>query len=100
MGNIEETPSDPREKLRNFVVESKVDAFCSVYEPAEEESASDDMFTDERLRKYFAAYPRSEGDPLCIYVDELLRPRGYIMQHSLVLCEPVIFVRERKNPLH
>ena len=91
----EELPDDPREALRNFVVEAKVTAFAYAYEPCQDELDCDEAFTDAKLRKYFNAYPRPAGDPLVIYVDEHLTPLGFRMTHSSLLGEPAIFVRQK-----
>lgn len=88
-----EEVQDPLESLRAFVIESKVYAFAYQYEPCDDEDAADEVFTDEKLRKYFNAYPRTTGDPLVLYVDELLTNLGFRMSHSSLLNEPVIFVR-------
>lgn len=89
----EEEIVDPYESLRAFVIESKVSAFAYQYEPCSSEDEADEAFTDEKLRKYFNAYPRPTGDPLVIYVDELLANLGFRMSHSFLLNEPVILVR-------
>lgn len=87
-----EEPVDPRESLRAFVVESKVAAFAYQYDPCSREDEADEVFTDEKLRKYFNAYPRPTGDPLVLYVDEFLNNLGFRMSHSALLNEPAIFV--------
>ena len=88
-----EEEKDPRESLRAFVIEAKVSAFAYAYSPADSELDADEVFTDEKLRKYFNAYPRTTGDPLVLYIDEHLTPLGFRMSHSEALCEPVIYVR-------
>lgn len=90
-----EEPADPRESLRAFVIEAKITAFAYAYEPASSEEDADEVFTDEKLRKYFNAYPRTTGDPLVLYVDEHLTPLGFRMSHCEVLGEPVIFVKNK-----
>lgn len=90
-----EEPADPRESLRAFVIEAKVTAFAYAYEPADSEFEADEVFTDEKLRQYFNAYPRATGDPLVLYVDEHLIPLGFRMSHSQLLNEPAIFVRRK-----
>lgn len=96
---MEEQPIDPRQALRDlYVIESKVDAFCSTYDPATDifdPRPGIRTFTDADLRKYFNAYPKSCGDPLVIYVDELLRSRGFSFQTSPLGDEPVIIVVEK-----
>ena len=89
----EEEPQDPLESLRAFVIESKVTAFAYQYEPCTSEEEADEVFTDEKLRKYFNAYHRTTGDPLVLYVDEFLANLGFRMSHSSLLNEPAIFVR-------
>lgn len=90
----EELPVDPYESLRAFVVEAKVSAFAYAFEPCREDEA-DETFTDEKLRKYFNAYPRPTGDPLVLYVDEFLTNLGFRMTHSSILGEPAIFVKSK-----
>lgn len=90
----DEEIKDPREALRNFVIEAKVYAFCSQFEPCNIDDA-DEIFTDDMLRKYFGAYPRTVGDPLTIYVDEHLSPIGFRMIHSRAIGEPVMPVKYR-----
>lgn len=90
-----EEPQDPLESLRAFVIESKVTAFAYQYESVVNEEEADEVFTDEKLRKYFNAYPRATGDPLVLYVDEFLNNLGFRMAHSLLLNEPAIFVRNK-----
>lgn len=86
---------DPLESLRTFVIEAKVTAFAYAYEPCSSEEEADEVFTDEKLRQYFNAYPRTTGDPLVIYVDENLTQLGFRMSHSRLLNEPAIFVRHK-----
>lgn len=90
-----EEPVDPRESLRAFVIESKVTAFAYAFDPAKGEDDCDEVFTDEKLRKYFNAYPRATGDPLVLYIDEHLTPLGFRMTHSQAMGEPVMFVRNK-----
>lgn len=90
-----EEPVDPRESLRTFVIEAKVAAFAYEYEPVDNEFDADEVFTDEKLRKYFNAYPRPTGDPLVLYIDEHLTSLGFRMSHSKLLDEPAIFVRKK-----
>lgn len=89
----EDMPDDPRESLRAFIIEAKVTAFAYAYKPAFKEEDADEVFTDEKLRKYFNAYPRTTGDPLVLYIDEHLLPLGFRMSHSQLLGEPAIFVK-------
>lgn len=91
--NEGEQQTDPFVALRTFVIESKVVAFAYKYEPCNSEADADETFTDEKLRKYFNAYPRTTGDPLVLYVDELLANLGFRMSHSSLLNEPAIFVK-------
>ena len=86
---------DPYESLRAFVIQSKVSAFASQYDPCNSEADADEVFTDDKLRKYFNAYPRTTGDPLVLYVDEYLAALDFRMSHSSLLNEPAIFVRTK-----
>lgn len=93
----EEELQDPKEMLRNFVIESKVDAFMNTYLPCESEEDADDVFDDKKLRKYFSAWQRSQGDPLSIYLDEYLIPNGFKMVSSDLTGdpEPILLVKFR-----
>lgn len=97
MSNNKETeePLDPYESLRAFVIESKATAFYKQFDPCDDEMQADEVFTDEKLRKYFNAYTRPTGDPLVLYVDEFLYNLGFRMKHSSILGEPAIFVRNK-----
>lgn len=82
---------DPREALRNFVVESKVAAFVASYAPAPSEALADRCFTSNELRKYFDAYVKTVGDPLAVYVDDYLcRVHHFKFVTSALLGEPVL----------
>lgn len=94
---MEEEEKDPRESLRAFVIEAKVSAFAYAYEPVNSEEEADEVFTDEKLRKYFNAYPRTTGDPLVLYVDDHLLSLGFRMAHSQLLGEPAIFVKNKQT---
>lgn len=92
----EQEQKDPRETLRDlFVIEQKIDAFCDSFEPADDELAPDmdiRSFNDSALRKYFNAYPKTIGDPLVIYIEDL-EVRGFKFKTSSLGDEPVIIVR-------
>lgn len=93
----EEIEQDPRESLRNFVTEEKVRAFLRRYEPFEDNGIDypDKTFSEQALRKFFGAYPKTLGDPLVIYIDEYLSPAGFSMDVDDLAGEPVIKVRIR-----
>lgn len=93
---MEDQPQDPRQTLRDlYVFASKVDAFTASFQPASLDGPFDQeirKFADADLRRYFNAYPNKCGDPLVIYVDEYLIPRGFSFQTSPFDAEPVIVV--------
>lgn len=97
MGKKEEEEQDPRESLRNFVIESKVRAFLARYRPMEagKDADPDRIFGEQSLRKFFGAYTKTVGDPLAIYVDEYLEPAGFRMEVDEFGDEPVIKVMEK-----
>lgn len=81
--------------LEDFVLPSKIEAFCEQYEPIDHWIDGCDVFTDYQLRAYFKAVVCPLGDPLSLYIQEL-KWRGYYM-HNDVCGEPVIYVKQRKN---
>lgn len=92
--NIEELePRDPRDALMPFITEERVNAFCRTYLPCDNEAESEETLTTADLRKYFDAYVKTCGDPLSIYIDDYLRPKGFTFQTSHILHEPVMYVK-------
>ncbi len=77
--------------LADFVMPSKIKAFCAQYEPSDKWSEDCDMFTDYQLRTYFKAVVCPMGDPLALYLSEL-EMRGFRMQND-ECGEPVIYAR-------
>lgn len=90
-----EEEKDPREDLHNYVSTAKFAAFTKRYEPCNDPDKADKTFTDSELRKYFNAYRVPAGDPLVMYLDELLYPAGYELVDDGILGEPVLCVRLR-----
>ncbi len=88
----EEEQKDPKEALRAYIIDSKVYAFVTRYKPCYDEFEADEAFTDSSLRKWFNAYPKTVGDPLTLYMDELEK-QGFRMVASAVLNEPVLPVK-------
>lgn len=88
----EDESKDPKEALRAYVIEGKVYAFVTRYEPCDDEFEADEAFTDSTLRKWFNAYPKTVGDPLTLYMDELAA-HGFRMVASAILGEPVLPVK-------
>lgn len=93
----EEEVQDPMEALRAFVIEAKVDAFVRAYDHVESEFGDYDVqaLSDADLRKFFDAYPKTMGDPLAVYVDEYLVPKGFRMTVSQLTGECVMLVKRK-----
>ena len=68
--------------VQDFYIPQKVDAFCSSYLQAATEAEADEVYTDTRLRTYFQAYPRTYGDTLIPYMENL-ETRGWKMKTSM-----------------
>lgn len=79
--------------LMDFVVPSKVTAFCEQYKALNEWQEGCDTFTDYQLRSYFKAVVCPLGDPLALYLQELA-DHGFRM-HNDVCGEPVIYAMPR-----
>ena len=79
--------------LEDYVIKEKVSAFVNSYAPAPEgmDDTSEyvEVFDDARLRQYFKAYPCGLGDPLKLYVEDLIMA-GFRMRVS-VTGKPCIF---------
>lgn len=95
MAKQEDEVKDPKEVLYNYVSTAKVAAFERKYEPCDTPGYADKTFTDSELRKYFNAYKVAAGDPLVIYLDDMLEPDGYRLVDDDILGEPVLCVRLR-----
>lgn len=85
----------PEVTLQDFVIESKIDAFCETYKPLSHWTESCDMFTDYQLRTYFKAVVCPLGDPLILYLQEL-EDRGFKMIND-ECGEPVIYCKLRER---
>ncbi len=79
--------------LQDFVIPSKIEAFCEQYKPVKKWSEGCDMFTDYQLRTYFKAVVCPLGDPLTLYLNELSL-RGFKMRND-ECGEPVIYAMPR-----
>lgn len=78
-------------KLDDFYIPQKVSAFCRSYVSCPNERDADEIFTDDKLRRYFQAYPvPGVGDLLLPYLDAL-EEEGFHLCTS-VIGEPAIFV--------
>lgn len=78
-------------KLDDFYIPQKVSAFCRSYVSCATEREADEVFTDDKLRRYFQAYPvPGVGDLLLPYLDAL-EEEGFHLCTS-VIGEPAIFV--------
>ena len=84
-----ENTGEAEVQLVDFVIPSKITAFCNQYTPIREWKEGCDTFTDYQLRSYFKAVVCPLGDPLSIYLQEL-EMRGFSM-HNDVCGEPVIY---------
>lgn len=99
MSKEEQKELDPRESLRNFVIESKVRAFTAKFKPFVDDGSldcvPDRIFNEQSLRKFFGAYPKTVGDPLVIYLDEYLAYEDFNMEVDELGDEPVLKVSYR-----
>ena len=99
MSKDEQEELDPRESLRNFVIESKIWAFTAKFKPFVDDGSldcvPDRIFNEQSLRKFFGAYPKTVGDPLVIYLDEYLADEGFRMEVDELGDEPVLKVSYR-----
>ncbi len=83
----------PEVTLDDFVIPSKITAFCNQYEPQDHWSEGCDMFNDSQLRTYFKAVVCPLGDPLSLYLQEL-EYKGFKMRND-ESGEPVIYCRQK-----
>ena len=79
--------------LQDFVIPSKIQAFCNQYKPQDHWTEDCDVFTDYQLRTYFKAVVCPLGDPLSLYLQEL-EMRGFKMRND-ECGEPVIYCRAK-----
>lgn len=79
--------------LQDFVIPSKIQAFCKQYQPQDHWTEDCDVFTDYQLRTYFKAVVCPLGDPLSLYLQEL-EMRGFKMRND-ECGEPVIYCRPK-----
>lgn len=79
--------------LQDFVIPSKIQAFCNQYQPQDHWTEDCDVFTDSQLRTYFKAVVCPLGDPLSLYLQEL-EMRGFKMRND-ECGEPVIYCRPK-----
>ena len=79
--------------LQDFVIPSKIQAFCNQYQPQDHWTEDCDVFTDYQLRTYFKAVVCPLGDPLSLYLQEL-EMRGFRMRND-ECGEPVIYCRAK-----
>ena len=75
--------------LADYVIPSKIAAFCNQYRPADHWSEGCDTFTDYQLRTYFKAVVCPLGDPLALYL-QALGEYGFKMRND-ECGEPVIY---------
>lgn len=75
--------------LQDFVIPSKILAFCDEYKPLNEWQEGCDTFTEYQLLSYFKAVVCPLGDPLALYLQELSN-HGFKMKND-VCGEPVIY---------
>lgn len=79
--------------LQDFVIPSKIQAFCNQYKSQDHWTEDCDVFTDYQLRTYFKAVVCPLGDPLSLYLQEL-EMRGFKMRND-ECGEPVIYCRAK-----
>lgn len=79
--------------LQDYVIPSKIEAFCNQYAPADHWSEDCDVFTDYQLRTYFKAVVCPLGDPLALYL-QVLALHGFKMRND-ECGEPVIYARAK-----
>ncbi len=79
--------------LMDYVIPSKITAFCNQYKPASHWSEDCDTFTDYQLRTYFKAVVCPLGDPLALYL-QTLETYGFKMRND-ECGEPVIYAIAR-----
>lgn len=87
--DVIEMAGEAEVQLIDFVIPSKITAFCSEYKPLDEWQEGCDTFTDYQLRSYFKAVVCPLGDPLALYLQEL-EYKGFKMKND-VCGEPVIY---------
>lgn len=92
-GSDSKEDSQP-EKLSDFIIEEKVDAFCNGYEPCDEFDDDAVAFTDQLLREVFKAYVCPLGDPLKLYMEEL-KLAGFRMVVSVATAQLTLFARRK-----
>ena len=79
--------------LQDFVIPSKIEAFCARYTPLDHWVEGCDMFTDYQLRSYFKAVVCPLGDPLALYLNAL-EAYGFKLRND-ESGEPVIYCKLR-----
>ena len=79
--------------LQDFVIPSKIEAFCARYVPLDHWVEGCDMFTDYQLRSYFKAVVCPLGDPLALYLNAL-EAYGFKLRND-ESGEPVIYCKLR-----
>lgn len=88
-----ELTEQPEVTLQDFVIPSKIEAFCEKYKPLSRWREDCDTFTDYQLRSYFKAVVCPLGDPLALYLQEL-SAKGFKMRDD-ECGEPVIYAALR-----
>ena len=80
--------------LNDYFIPQKVTAFVESFEPSVEEDTACEVFTDQRLRKYFHAYYITGlGDLLTLYISRL-EESGFHLRTS-ISGEPAVFCKNR-----
>ena len=82
------------EKLENFVIEEKVNAFVHGYQPCDEFDDGAVGFDDARLRELFKGYVCPLGDPMKLYMEHL-KLAGFRMTVSVATGELTMFAVRR-----
>ena len=80
--------------MEDYFIPQKVAAFVESFEPTEVENTACEVFTDQRLRKYFQAYYITGlGDLLTLYITKL-EEAGFRLRTS-ISGEPAVFCKNR-----
>ena len=81
--------------LSDYVIPEKVSAFVRCYAPCSEWDEGAESFDEAQLRDFFKATVCGLGDPLKLYIEDLVMA-GFRMDISVATGEPCVFAR-RKN---
>lgn len=80
--------------LSDYVIPEKVQAFVRAYRPCNEFDPGYESFDESRLRDFFKATVCGLGDPLKLYIEDLVMA-GFRMDISVATGEPCVFARKK-----